>query len=121
MKTLHRNKRKIYVCELYEENGHKRYKEPIELYENWQMTNHSAEFMNLGLEAFNYGRIKTSVEHSKYYHLGDRLYIGVEPPTTHDIMCKTANYEVYNDPIVTLNECSVILHRLSGRSGNSVY
>lgn len=121
MKTLHRNKRKMYVCELHEENKNKYYKEPIELYENWQLTNTDGELMNLGLELFNYARIRTSVEHAKYYHVGDRVYLYTTPPTEHDNKCKTADYQVYRDPIVTLNECTVWLQKVSGRNANSIY
>ena len=121
MKTLHRNKRKLYLCELYEENGLKKYKEPVELRENWQVTSSDVEFKNLGLDSYDYVRIKTSVSHSSYYHLGDRLYISVTPPEKHDVMCKTADYEVYKDPVVTLNECEVLLKRLSGKNAKSIF
>lgn len=121
MKTLHRNKRKLYLCQLYNDDNRKKYKEPIELLENWQVTNTDAEFMNLGLEAYDYVRIRTSVDHGKYYHLGDRCYINVALPEKHDTLCKTADYEVYKDPIITLNECTVLLKKLSGRNSNNIY
>lgn len=121
MKTLHRNKRKLYLCTLYEENGIKKYREPIELYENWQVTNTDAEFMNLGLELFNFARIRTSIEHKDYYHTGDRVYLFTTPPTQHDFKCKTADYQVYKDPIITLNECNIWLQKISGRNANSIY
>ncbi len=118
MKTLHRNKRKLYLCKAYEDNGRRKFHEPIELYENWNVTNTDGEFMNIGLELFNYARIRTSVEHADYYHVGDKLYLFVEPPTTHDEFCTTADYQVYKDPIITLNECTVWLQKLSGKNGN---
>lgn len=124
MRNLDRNKRKLYVCEVYQggdRNKQKLYHEPIELYENWQEMSTSAEFMNIGLETFDYARIKTSKNHAQYYHLGDRLYIKVTPPEIHDEFCKTADYEVYQNPIVTLNECSVVLRKLSGRHTNNIY
>ena len=118
MKTMHRNKRKLYLCKAYTENGRRRYEEPIELYENWQITNTDAEFMNLGLEMFNFARIRTSKEHSDYYHVGDRVYLFITPPKEHDNTCMTADYQVYKDPITTLNECTVWLQKLSGRNSN---
>ena len=121
MKTLHRNKRKLYLCNIFEENGLKRYYEPIKLFENWQVTGTDSEFMNLGLESYDYIRIRTSVDHAKHYHLGDRCYINITPPEKYDKLCKTADYEVYKDPIVSLNECTVLLKKLSGRNSNNIY
>jgi len=122
MRNLDRNKRKIYLCNVYQgENKMKLYNEPIELYENWQDMSTNSEFMNIGLETFDYARIKTSKSHANYYHLGDRIYIKNTPPVEHDILCKTADYEVYRNPIITLNECSVILRKLSGKNTNNIF
>lgn len=119
MKTLHRNKRKLYLCKAYEDNGRRKFREPIELYENWNVTNTHADFMNIGLELFNYARIRTSVEHANYYHTGDRVYLYTTPPDIQDDYCTTADYQVYKDPIITLNECTVWLQKISGRNGNN--
>ena len=150
MKTLHRNKRKLYLCKAYEENGRRKFQEPIELYENWNVINTDAEFMNIGLELFNYARIRTSVDHANYYHVGDRVYLFTTPPSistqqeqettpsttpstepsttpstepisTYDEYCTTADYQVYKDPIITLNECTVWLQKISGRNANNIY
>lgn len=118
MKNLHRNKRTLYICNVYQDEKLKKYKEPIKIKENWQHIDAEAEFKNIGLEVYDYIQIKTDKSHSHYYHLGDRLYINVEPPEEHDVMCKTADYEVYNDPILSLNECKVVLKKLSGRNGS---
>lgn len=117
MRTLHRNKRRLYICELYEQDGLHRFKEPVELFENWQYIQTDASFEKLGWEAYDYIRIKSSLNHAKYYHMGDRLYIGIEPPDVHDMMCKTANFEVYKDPIATINEVEIVCKKLSGRNG----
>lgn len=119
MKTLHRNKRKLYLCKAYldETTGRRKFEAPIEIYENWQVTNTDAEFLNIGLELFNYARIRTSIEHADYYHVGDKLYLFTTPPSTPDEYCTTADYQVYKDPIITLNECTVWLQKLSGKNG----
>lgn len=121
MKTLHRNKRKLYLCQIYQDGNLKKFREPIKLKENWQTTNTDADFKNLGLDSYEYVRIRTNVNHSKYYHLGDRLYITNEPPEEHDVMCKTADYEVIKDPVVMLNECEILLKRMSGKSGKNIF
>lgn len=115
MRTLHRNKRPLYLCQKYKSGDLVLYKEPIKLYENYQVTSSEADLISMGIESYIYIRIKTDLDHRKYYHLGDRVYINVEPPETHDALCKTADYEVCVTPIPTLNECEVLLKKLSGR------
>lgn len=121
MRTLHRNKRTLYICELWADGTIKKYKEPVKLKENWQVYNTDAEFMNVGLEAYDYVRIRTNKKNADYYHLGDKVYLYNTPPAEHDIFCKTADYEVCKDPITTLNECQIILKKLSGRNAKNIY
>ena len=116
MHTLLRNKRKLYVCTKTETtNGVKKYSEPIELYENYRITNSTSDLTTFGLEAYQMMRIRTDKEHAQYYHIGDRVYINVTPPVVYDDMCKDADYEVYKDPVLTLNQLEVILKRRSGK------
>lgn len=115
MHTLLRNKRKLYVCTKTETNGIKKYSEPIELYENYRITNSTSDLTTFGLEAYQMMRIRTDKEHAQYYHIGDRVYINVTPPVVYDDMCKDADYEVYKDPVLTLNQLEVILKRRSGK------
>lgn len=121
MKTLHRNKRKLYLCKAYydETTNRRKFKAPIEIYENWQVTNTDAEFLNIGLELFNFARIRTSLEHKDYYHVGDKLYLFTTPPEEYDEFALAADYQVYKDPIITLNECTIWLQKLSGKNGNN--
>lgn len=115
MITLNRNKRKIYVCNKIQNNDLKTYAEPIMLYENYVVTNTEADLKSFGMDAYMYLRIHTNKSHKNYYHLGDRVYVDVIPPKTHDNLCKTADYEVYKDPIVSLNSLTVLLKRRSGK------
>lgn len=115
MHTLLRNKRKLYVCTKTETNGIKKYSEPIELYENYSVTNSTTDLTTFGLDAYQMIRIKTDKTHALHYHIGDRVYINVTPPVVYDDMCKNADYEVYKDPVLTLNQLEVILKRRSGK------
>ena len=116
MITLNRNKRKIYVCTKKVQNGDiKGYNEPVELYEDYAITNTEADLQSFGMDAYMYLRIHTNKNHKQYYHLGDRVYVNVEYPSVYDELCKTADYEVYKDPIVSLNSVTVLLKRRSGR------
>ena len=115
MISLLRNKRKIYLCNVSLDNGIKKYAEPIKLYENYQVTNTEADITRYGLDCDNHIRIKTNINHLKYYHVGDRLYINTVPPLTYDEYCKTADYEVEKPPKASFNEVEVMLRRLGGR------
>ena len=117
MKALRRNKRKLAICHMYQDGAIKKFKEPIILYENYQVTNSEADLVSMGMESYIYIRIKTSLSHLDYYHLGDRVYINNPVPEEHDILCKGADYEVYHVPVPTLNECEIMLKKLSGRNG----
>ena len=117
MKTLHRNKRRIYVCEMYPDGKLKKYKQPVELFENYQVSTSDTDLLSLGMESYSYLRIKADINHYKYYHVGDRVYVTVEPPEEYDEYCTTADYEVYKVPLPTFNECEVMLKKLSGRGG----
>ena len=115
MITLNRNKRKIYVCNRVKDENLKTYEEPIELYEDYAVTNTEADLEAFGMDAYMYLRIHTNASHKKYYHLGDRVFVNVTPPEIHDDLCKTADYEVYKDPVLSLNSLTVLLKRRSGK------
>lgn len=118
MITLNRNKRKIYVCnkvQNLESKDIKKYSEPITLYENYAVTNTEADLESFGMDAYMYLRIHTDISHELYYHLGDRVYVDIVPPEVHDELCKTADYEVYKDPVKSLNSITILLKRRSGR------
>ena len=96
-------------------NGIKKYSEPQELRENYQVTTTEADLKTYGWDAYNYLRIKTSKRHGKLYHLGDRMYINTTPPDEHDDICRNADYEVILDPKESLNFTEIILRKRSGK------
>ena len=116
MKTLHRNKRKIYVCNVFSNGNIRNYSEPIPLMENWRVSNEYSDMANYGYDSYGYVRIRTSINHAKYYHLGDKVFIFNTPPDEYDVLCKDADYEVYIEPIVSINECDIHLKRISGKN-----
>lgn len=115
MITLNRNKRKIYVCNKIQNGDLKTYSEPVMLYEDYVVTNTEADLEVFGMDAYMYLRIHTNKSHKDYYNLGDRVYVNVTPPEEHDALCKTADYEVYKDPVLSLNSLTVLLKRRSGK------
>lgn len=115
MVPLNRNRRKIYVCNKVQNGDLKTYDKPVELYEYYTVTNTEADLEAFGMEAYMYLRIHTNKNHKDYYKLGDRVYVNVAPPETHDELCKTADYEVYKDPVLSLNSLTVLLKRRSGK------
>ena len=117
MISLVRNRRKIYVCCLNSDRQSKikTYDEPIQLFENYHETKSYADVQSFGLDAYKMLRIKTDVEHAKYYHVGDLVYVYTTPPEEPDNQHKTADYEVYLLPYSSLNYTEVILKQRSGR------
>lgn len=113
MNNLRRNKRKLYLCNKYEDGNKYLYREPIELYENYLPTNSNGELITLGLEYPMYLKIKTSIREKDLFHPKDRLYIYKQPPEVFDELCDDADYEVYKEPLQFINEYEVMLKRLS--------
>ena len=114
MRNLRRNKRKLYLCQRYEDNGIDKYREPKLIYENYLPTNAEGDLISLGMDYPMYLRMKPSIDEVDMFHEGDRFYIYVEPPTTYDEMCKDADYEMYKKPMIHLDSLEVMLYRRSG-------
>lgn len=113
MRNLRRNKRKLYLCQKYIDNLIDKFKEPMELWENYVPTNSEGDLISMGMDYPMYLRIKTNVSERNLFHPKDRLYVYVDKPSEHDPLCKDADYEVESDPMVFINEMEVVLHRLS--------
>lgn len=127
MRTMRRNKRTIYLCTNYlTDKGLVRYNEPIELKVNYKSVKTASDYLIMGSSETD----KTTIKCDKkmfvngewrntidIFHKGDRVYIGVEPPEEHDVLCKTADYEVDIEPFTgtTINQTEIILVKLSGK------
>ena len=114
MRTLHRNKRKLYLCQRYQDCNLIKFKPTITMYENYVPTNSDGDLIAIGMNFPKYLRIKTDISEKDMFHHKDRLYVYKEPPIVHDPLCKDADYEVYKDPSLFINEMEVILYRLTG-------
>lgn len=114
MRPLRRNKRKIYLCQKYQDGELTKFKEPIEMYENYVPTTSDGDLAAIGMDYPKYLRIKTSAEEKKLFHPEDRVYVYVDKPAKHDVLCRDADYEVYKDPSKWINEMDVMLYRISG-------
>lgn len=113
MRNLKRNKRALYLCQKYQDGELTKYNTPILLYENFVPTNSEGDLISLGMEYPMYLRIKTNSDEASIFHPKDRLYVYKEKPTIHDDLCETADYEVYKEPLLFINELEVMLKRLS--------
>ncbi len=126
MRTQRRNKRQIYICHRYEDNGLIKFREPIPIKENYNSTTEQADIIAMGMDYPNRLRIKTDrrvringewMERKDLYHIGDRVYVFTTPPEPHDPLCKNADYEVEIEPElgVSINQLDILLLRLSGK------
>lgn len=114
MRPLRRNKREIHLCQKYQDGNLTKFKEPIPLLENYVPTNSDGDLIAIGMDYPKYLRIKTSAEEKKLFHPKDRVYVYVDKPKKHDVLCRDADYEVYKDPSVWINEMDIMLYRISG-------
>ena len=114
MRNLRRNKRKLYLCQKYEDNGIDKYREPKLIYENYLPTNSEGDLVSIGMDYPMYLRMKPEISEKDLFHEGDRFYIYTIPPETHDEMCKDADYEIYKKPMYHLDSMEIMLYRRSG-------
>lgn len=115
MRCLQRNKRALYWCSEYNDEGISKYTEPERIKLNYQFTNSEGDLIALGLNFPMYIRIKTDLAYEGKFKPGDRFYINSIPKTPFDVLCKDADYEVDSDPIVSLNAIEITLRKLSGK------
>lgn len=115
MRCLMRNKRELYWCSEYEDNGISKYTKPEKIHLNYQATNSEGDLIALGMDFPMYVRIKADITDANKFKAGDRFYIGVTPNVTFDILAKDADYEINSDPIVSLNSVEITLKKLSGK------
>lgn len=115
MTNLLRNKRPLYLCVKYiDENHLTKYEEPIEIKTNYQAINSDGEIIALGSEYTKYIKINDNKDIGTKFHNGDKCYVYVPLPEEHDPLCKKSDFIVSGEPIISLNECSVNLVRLTG-------
>lgn len=113
MRNLRRNKRRLYLCQKYQDGLLNKYKEPIKLYRNYLPTNSDGDLISIGMEYPMYLRIKTTIDDKDLFHPKDRVYVYKNIPDEHDVLCKDADYEVYKEPMLFINGIEVMLRRLS--------
>ena len=114
MRCLQRNKRSIYLCNQYEENGIRLFTKPKLIKINYQSTNSDSDLIALGMEYPMYARIKADLEYKDIFHTGDRVFINT-PIEKYDELGKEADYQVDSEPIISLNSVEVTLKKLSAK------
>lgn len=115
MRCLTRNKRKLFVCNEYQDEEISKFKKPVEILVNYQATNSEGDLIALGMDFPMYVRIKADMSCKDLFNAGDRVYINKKPAEPFDELCKDADYEVDSDPIVSLNIVEITLKKLSGK------
>lgn len=114
MVSLVRNKRILYLCKQYVENGITKYKEPIKIETNYQATNSTGEIIALGAEYVEYLKITDTKDVACLFENQDKCYVFVQLPEKHERLCENADFIVNGTPIIGLNQGIVQLKRLTG-------
>ena len=50
LRNLRRNKRKLYLCQKYVENGKDFFREPVLIHENYLPTNREGDLISIGMD-----------------------------------------------------------------------
>lgn len=112
MISLKRNKRTFYLCKKIANST--KFAKPVECNLNFEPTNSIGERLTLGEDYLMYLRINCTLEEGSIFSNGDKCYIYVTPPKTHDELCKDADYVVDGNPANTINQSEIKLRKLSG-------
>lgn len=113
MNVLLRNRREIYYCEMYLENGIELFKKPVKVKVNFNPTNSSGQVFAYGnayplyLKAIVNNNLKINFKE------GDKLFVYKNPPKELDKLCKTADYIIDSEPLVMLNFTEISFKRLT--------
>lgn len=110
MISMTRNKRKIYLCKKKENSLE--FENPIELKVNYRPTYSSSDALALGNNYTLYQTIKCTPKMAKNFSYNDRIYM--KEPENFNSSCNDADYYVYGQPLVTLNEAEITIRKLSG-------
>lgn len=117
MNVLLRNKRLIYYCEMYLENGIEKYKEPVPIKLNFEPTNSNSQIFAFGNVYPLYMKAivlnKLGIELGIKFKAHDKCYIYNQPPEEHDTLCKGADYIIETEPLSTLNFTEITFKRLT--------
>ena len=117
MNSLKRNKRILYLCKRYIEEGTNitKFKEPVKIRIDWQPISADSQVLNIGVDYSKYLTIKGTVRETSQFDNKDRCYVYVEPDTENfNGMCDDADYEVSSPPVNMLNDGEIMLRKLSG-------
>lgn len=112
MNTLRRNKQTLYHCKRENKDGITQYKEPILKRVNYQPISSEESLESIGEVYSMYLRVKCIKSEGIDFNSGDKCYVYVDKPETHDLLCDTADYIVDSKPIHMLNSSEIILRRL---------
>lgn len=110
MVSMTRNKRTIYLCK--KKDNSLEFESPIEVKVNYRPTYSSNDVLALGNNYTLYQTIKCTPKVAENFKFNDRIYI--KEPENFDSSCNDADFYVYGNPLITLNEAEVTLRKLSG-------
>lgn len=110
MVNMTRNKRTIYLCKKKKDSLE--FDEPVAFKVNYRPTYSSSDALALGNNYILYQTIKCTPEIAQNFSYNDRIYM--KEPEEFDSSCNDADYYVYGNPLVTLNEAEITIRKLSG-------
>lgn len=117
MVNMTRNKRTIYLCKKKENSIE--FDKPKEIKVNRMPTYSSSDTLALGINAMMYQTIKCTPKVAREFSNSDRIYMSM--PKKFDSSCNDADYYVYGDPIISLNQGEVTIRKMNGEIEDGNY
>lgn len=117
MINMTRNKRTIYLCK--KKPNSIEFEKPKEIKVNCMPTYSSSDLLALGRNAMMYQTIKCTPKVAKEFSNTDRIYF--KKPIDFKSDCNDADYYVYGDPIISINEGEVTIRKMNGEIEDGDY
>lgn len=114
MVNMTRNKKTIYLCK--KKSNSIEFDKPKEIKVNCMPTYSSGDLLALGRNATMYQTIKCTPKIAKEFTNSDRIYM--KKPINFRSDCNDADYYVYGNPIILINEAEVSIRKMNGEIEN---
>lgn len=117
MVNMTRNKKTIYLCK--KKSNSIEFDKPKAIKVNCMPTYSSSDTLALGVNAMIYQTIKCTPKIAKEFSNSDRIYL--KKPQDFDGSCNDADFYVYGEPMIFINQGEVTIRKMNGEIEDGNY
>lgn len=111
MRTLKRDTKTLYVCKKIPNSEPLQFEKPQMVKLNTVATTSEADIVAFGDSYKEYRRATIPIKEMSKFNEGDRVYIYVELPFVHDVLCETCDFEI-KSVSDSISQATILFKRL---------